>query len=112
MAWELDPKAKKGGVKSGHVDDPLLIAGIFERTVAAYARAAQLAADEETRILLKTGESSTWVRYANWGKAGQTAELALAVARRAVRACPESPSAWSSLLLTMVRSSPEMLWLT
>lgn len=102
VAWETDPKAKRAGAKSGPVADSSLTTAVFERTVAAYARAARDAADEQAKQLFKAGEASMWNRYSNWVSDVHSPEDVLSVTRRAARACPAVPSTWSKLLLLMV----------
>jgi predicted Zn-dependent protease len=100
MDWEMDPKAKISGTH-GPVIDPLLIRSVSERTIAAYALAANQGPLENSAAL-KDGEAAIWSRYISWlrsaGKAADAAEAAL----RATRACPQSPSLWCTLLQEMV----------
>jgi hypothetical protein len=108
MEWEMDPKAKSSGT-SGPVLDQALIRSVSERTLAAYSQAGAEGADE-TRLQLKDGEAAIWQRYINWLRPTDN-EAAADVALRATRACPQSPSLWSTLLLEMVRYRP-LCWLT
>jgi len=108
MDWEMDPKAKSSGT-SGPVLDQALIRSVSERTLAAYSRAGAGAADE-TRLQLKDGEAAIWQRYVNWLRPTDN-EAAAEVALRATRACPQSPSLWSTLLYEMVRVNT-LYWLT
>jgi hypothetical protein len=108
MDWEMDPKAKSSGT-SGPVLDQALIRSVSERTLAAYSQAGAEGADE-TRLQLKDGEAAIWQRYVNWLRPTDN-EAAAEVALRATRACPQSPSLWTTLLYEMV-SVRQSCWLT
>lgn len=100
MTWETDPQAKSGGHR-GPIVDLQLTQSVFERTVATYA----LVATEATmmdRTAWKAGEAVLWERYVNWMRVHGGEESTLAVAKRAVRACPQSSQNWCALILEMV----------
>lgn len=100
MTWETDPQAKSGGSR-GPIVDPLLTQNVFERTLAAYS-IMSTEASETDRQGVKDGEAIIWERYVNWARMYGGDESTLVVAKRAVRACPQSSRAWCALLIEMV----------
>lgn len=107
MEWEMDPKAKSTG-SHGPVLDQALIRSISERTVAAYSMVGAQTAEDDTRAQLKDGEAAIWQRYVNWLRLSDN-EAAAEVAMRATRACPQSASAWCTLLHEMVSARASLL---
>ena len=118
--WETDPRARNPKHDRAPSTDPRLVCAIFERAIAACAKAADALdiiiptlrgkgkgkakadPEAETRfaqiMAYKSLEASWWERYAAWVPDSP-------IRSRAVRACPQIGQTWCQFGYEMVGAS-------
>ena len=130
VEWETEPRARKNTNPKAPITDPNLTNAVFERAIAACARAAAAAlktlfespldtkqkskdpsaaearkASEQILRAYKVAEAGFWQRYASWNND-------TSINARAVRACPQIGAAWKHYLESLVRMRPRLAELT